>query len=212
MSIFKRGTLKVEAHAPVEVKPSCRLAIIVGHSKADGGANGYFPTGKIQEYDFHNKEIVPVMLAEAAKLGLEAKVFLRDGTDRLGVGRNVSAWADLKTVAIELHFNSTTGAKGSETLYDSGPMINEKFAQIVQDAMVKVLGRSGTPGKKGATNRGIKLTDEGRGAHNLTSVLCVGCLVEPAFCDNKDEAKLLWDNREAYAKILVQAAKQFFDS
>ena len=162
MSIFKRGTLKPET--PTEPETIGRLAIIVGHSKADGGANGYFPPGKINEYTFHNSEIVPVMLAEAARLGLETKVFLRDGTDILGVGRNVSAWADLKTVSIELHFNSTSGAKGTLTMYDSGPMANEKFAQIVQDAMVKVLGRTGTPGKTGSTDRGIHLpiTVEGR--------------------------------------------------
>ena len=40
---------------------------------------------------------------------------------------------------------------------------------------------------------------------------CVGCLVEPAFCDNPGEAKLLWDNRVAYAKALVEAARAYLD-
>jgi N-acetylmuramoyl-L-alanine amidase len=204
MSIFKRT--KLELQHPVEPpKQVGRLAIIVGHSASDGGANGSFPVGRLQEYKFHRQEIVPVMEARAKELGLESKVFLRDGTDIGGVGAMVSAWADQKTVAIELHFNSTSGASGSETLYDTAPAANIIFAQLVQDAMVRVLSRTGK------ANRGIKQTNTGRGSHNLTSVKCVGCLVEPAFCDNPGEAKLLWDNRVAYAKALVEAARAYLD-
>lgn len=180
-----------------------KLAIIVGHHAGAPGATGFFPTGKMSEYKFHRQEVVPRMVARCAELGILCQVFLRDGTDIGGVGRAVNKWVgkDIFACAIELHFNSASGApKGTETLYDTDPTNNLSFAAIVHKRILTVLKRDHK------TDRGIKLRNTGRGSYNVASVKCTSCLVEPAFCNVESEAKLLWDNRVAYAKTLVDGA------
>lgn len=212
MSIFRRGTLKPQhplpAPTPEPVKPPKnigRLAIIVGHSKKDGGASSVAPIN-MNEYTFHTKVIVPIMQAECEARGIEYRVFLRDGTDISGVGAAVSDWAKgyPKTCSIELHFNSASGnPQGSETLYDTNEKDNERFAKLVQNRMCQILKRTGSG------DRGAKITNSGRGSHNLTSVKCTGCLVEPFFGNITSECKLMWDNHTAYARCLVHAAEDY---
>lgn len=211
MSIFKKGTLKPQNPIPTplpEPKLLGRMAIIVGHSKKDGGASSVSPIS-MNEYTFHTKIIVPIMQNECEKLGIESRIFLRDGTDISGVGAAVSDWTkgDPKTCAIELHFNSASGnPQGTETLYDTNEKDNTKFAQLVQNRMCQVLNRIGS------SDRGIKLTNNGRGSHNLTSVKCTGCLVEPFFGNIHSECELMWKNHDAYARSLVHAAQDYLSS
>jgi N-acetylmuramoyl-L-alanine amidase len=202
MSIFKRGTLQPQNPTPTplpEPKPPGRLAIIVGHQKSAQGASSLIPIG-MSEYMFHTKIIVPLLEKECDAVGIDYKVFLRDGSDIGGVGAAVSAWAanDPRCVAVELHFNASgAGAIGSEVLYDSWPTDNTKFATLVHNRICQALGRVGK------SDRGIKRTDSGRGSHNLTSVKCIGCLVEPFFGDVKSECELMWSRKESYAKAII---------
>jgi hypothetical protein len=181
-----------------------KLAIIVGHTKTAPGAQAVGPLS-MSEYRFHRDIVAPEMLRVAKNKGIEAKVFLRDGIGMSGAARAVNKWGTGKACSIELHFNSATPAAfGTETLYDSFPASGQRLAQMVQSAMCEVLGRT----ERG--NRGIKLTNSGRGAHNLISVKIPACLVESTFAGaNSSESKLLMNNAEELGAALVGAAEKF---
>ena len=211
MSIFKRGT--VEPKAKVEQvkeqvvlpKKKVGLAIIIGHEKAAQGASSVAPLS-MSEYLFNTKIIAPLIQEEAKKFQIETRIFLRDNSSIGAVGAAASLWAKRfdKACAIELHFNSANGhASGSETLYDTNESDNKIFAESVQAKMCHALSRAGK------ANRGAKLTNTGRGAHNLTSVKFTGCLVEPFFGDVKSECELILANKERYAVALVGACRDY---
>lgn len=174
-----------------------RLAIIVGHEAKAKGAVAVAPLS-MSEYAY-NTLVAEDMEVYAKDVGLEAKIFYRDGLGRDGVGKAASKWCAgaHRSRCIELHFNAATPkATGTETLYDSREPGNERFAQTVQKLLVDLFRSS---------DRGAKKVDSGRGSSNLRAVTVIGCLVEPLFGSNaKDAAKLL-TKRTEYAQTLVKA-------
>ena len=182
-----------------------KLAILVGHSKQDKGANSVAPL-RTPEYDYNN-EIAQLMFREAMAEGLEVAIFHRDGVGVDGVGKAVDNWIGKNDIgcSIELHFNSANGvARGTEVLYDADPAGGEDFAKIAVEELYKVFKR------EGKQRRGAKLLEAGdRGHRNLRVVHRPAILIEPAFGDNPEDAALLANLKLPYAAALVRSAMLF---
>lgn len=185
---------------PIDAK---RLAIIVGHTQERQGAAALAPINQ-NEYPF-NKQLAQRMEIEAADRGILAKTLFRDGVGIEGAYRAALAF-DPDSI-IELHFNSfgNPAVRGTETLYAEVNPNSKRLANIVQDSMVRVFGRSGR------ANRGIKLQGPGdRGFTNVTSAPTVpSVLVEPFFGSNPNECQLAMNRTAEYAEGLVDAFIKF---
>lgn len=182
-----------------------KLAIVVGHMKAAKGANSVAPL-RMFEYDYNN-EIAQLMFRAAKAEGIEVVIFHRDGVGVAGIGKAVDNWISKTDIgcSIELHFNAANRlARGSEVLYDSDPAGGKDLAEIALAEVYKVFKR------EGKQRRGVKLLEAGdRGHYNLQVIHRPAILVEPAFGDNAEDAKLLADLKQPYAEALVRAAVLF---
>lgn len=177
-----------------------KLAVIVGHTAADKGAKAAHLL--YNEYDF-NCSLAIDIYRFARESGLECQIFKRDGKTRTELGKEVNAYGG---VAIELHLNAfDKTVTGTETLFDALPTDNADFAKVVHKHVIEALGRTGK------RDRGTKLVSfEERGWRNLHAVTITGCLVEPIFCDNREECRLLWGHKTQYAKALVEAVLEWY--
>lgn len=177
------------------------FAVIVGHTSTEQGAKAMHPIRQ-SEYEFNSSLAIDIY-RQAKEAGLDCRIFMRNGKTRKQLGREVNEFGG---VAIELHLNAFNGTvKGTETLFDALPTDNGGFAELVNDHICKALGRD----KK--TNRGTKLVSfEERGWLNLHAVAITGCLVEPIFCDNREECRLLWSKRSEYVRALVDAVLAWY--
>lgn len=182
-----------------------KLAIVVGHSKDKKGAYAIGPINQ-HEYDF-NLEVAQNAYQAAMLSGIQTKIFLRDKIGIVGAYQEVSKWADENTICIELHFNSYNGkARGTETLFDNDPPESIEVAREVHEAVCALFNR------RGKDDRGLKLIDQGRGAKNLAECMVPGCLVEPFFGDNKDDALEANGLRLEYAKALIFGVLSYFEN
>ncbi len=174
-----------------------KIGVIVGHDKKEQGADLIKPY-KVSEY-VYNSEIAHRMFDYGESLGHDVEIFLRDVVGISGAYRNARA-AKCDCV-IELHFNSYNGvASGTETLCSS-EAVDKSFAQAIQSAMCRVFDRAK------AGNRGLKIMDTGRGAQSCVSYPGkANCLVEPAFGDHANDAKMLFERKDTYARALIDAA------
>jgi N-acetylmuramoyl-L-alanine amidase len=187
-----------------------RLAVIVGHSKKHPGSRGVFPLA-VMEYDF-NHEIAMSIYLEAKQIGLDCRVFTRDGISIEKVGELVSTWCGKDGLAVELHCNSFDGkTAGTETLYDEQPSTNKDFSTLMHQELIKIFG------KQRRADRGIRIrstkdidASNDRGAINMESVTCTSCLLEPVFWDNEHEAKLLNLKRQEYVRAVVSVCSRWY--
>jgi len=166
---------------------SAKIAILVGHGAGDPGATCY---NGLAEHEY-NKKVAAIVSAKMPNV----KVFFKSGA-----GGWVPVYAQLALyrpdLSVELHLNAFNGAaKGCEVLITSEACrsIGEKFAAEFCLRYQRVM--------RGA--RGIKWLGSGdRGFGNVYSANKVSkksILVEPFFCDNKNE----WIPQEEYADFLV---------
>jgi N-acetylmuramoyl-L-alanine amidase len=179
-----------------------KLAIIVGHLKVAKGARAVAPLS-CYEYDY-NDVVAELMYKHAKDRGIDCYVYRKDGTTAEYVGQLIDKWnADL---CIELHFNAANGsARGTEVLVDEDPGESFHYAAVIQKQLCELFSRD----KRG--NRGVKVVEAGdRGHRNLKTVKCVSCLVEPAFGDNEDDARLLKMLQNQYAMTLVDASMEYW--
>lgn len=187
-----------------------RLAIIVGHSEESPGSLSALAIG-MTEYAW-NHEFALDLYREARTIGLEAKVFTRNGISIQKVGELVTEWCGKDGVAIELHCNSfDKKTAGTETLYDDEPVNSREFAEFMHKKIMAVFGIHQR------SNRGIKLRTlkdsdktNDRGAHNLQHVKVTSCLLEPVFWDNPIEAMLLKERRGDYMRVLVSGISHWY--
>lgn len=179
-----------------------RVAVVVGHDSKSPGAMALMPIG-CNEYMFN------VMLSRSitdwfdrlVDHNLSAHVFFRD---KLGLEKT---YEELKLwnpdYCIELHFNSHSdkSIRGTETLCVEH---NRDFAEAIQSAMCKALGRSTK------TNRGVKIVSHGdRGHVSVSSLECPSALIEPFFGSNQEDCNLVDDRKESLAMSLVEAIRNF---
>ena len=99
---------------------------------------------------------------------------------------------------ISIHCNASTNrtANGAEVLYYPTSTKGKKYAQLVQDELVK-----GTKLK----DRGIKARND---LHVLKKTKAPAILVELAFISNEIEEKLLIQNPEMFAEAILQGIKK----
>lgn len=172
------------------------FAIVVGHTNNRVGAYG---TSPISQHEYHwNKHLAQMIVAECTNIGVESRVFYRDGIGISGAYKQVSAWG--AQCVTELHFNAFNGsARGTETLYDGDINKGSKaWADKLQTNMLAALG---------TINRGLKERDPGdRGYKSLSSLNIPSSLIEPFFGDNALDAKIGNDNKLALAKSIADAA------
>lgn len=177
------------------------LAIVVGHTNLSKGASGADAIGE-REYPW-NTDLADKMMVHCQNIGVEAKVFYRDGVGISGAYANVLEYG--AACAVELHFNSFNGSvAGTETLYDNDTNANSKqWAQDLQDAMVELYGRTGNQ------DRGLKERDEGdRGYKSVSAIDLPTALIEPFFGDNDADAGLGQSLKDELASTLANVALQ----
>lgn len=194
---------KPKPEEPRQTRNLVKLGVVVGHEKIAPGAQFCEPYRGTYEYDY-NTEIAKLMHEYAHSLGVDLEVIFRDGAGIGGAYKKLRA-SDC-SIVIELHCNAYDGsAYGTETLCSSNDE-DKHLAAAVQNAMCALFGRSG----KG--DRGVKITDSGRGAESCVSFPGrANCLVEPAFCDNKQDAAALMSFKRPYAHALVDAMLSVID-
>jgi N-acetylmuramoyl-L-alanine amidase len=182
-----------------------KLAIVVGHSKDKQGARAASPLNKT-EYEY-NLEVAEFVFRFAMDYGIFTRIFLRDKVGIVGAYKAVQDWAkDGDTVCVELHFNAfNKKAKGTETLFDQEPSDSIELARAVHTEVIECFKR------KGKDDRGLKLIDEGRGAKSLAECKIPGCLIEPFFGDNPDEAYMGQKMKIEYAHAIVDGVKTYFE-
>ena len=174
-----------------------KLAFVVGHERGAPGAYGVKPLGRY-EYDWSRD--LGIMVNElAAKRGIEARMFFRDGIGIKGAYRSVKQWKP--DVTLESHFNAfNSKAQGTETLIGSSQ--SKRWGEIVHKNVCEAFSRNGN-------SRGVKLiTPGGRGYLNLTQIH-TSCLIEPFFGDNTEEAKLAVDRIDELALAIVLSVKEY---
>lgn len=178
-----------------ELEKIVKLAIIVGHEKSAQGAKMAPPYG-LTEYAYNTT--IANKMKDLAPAHIKPVIIFRDN---IGISGTYRKAAELGCdCAIELHFNAfNKKASGSETLCTQN--INDSdFAHIVHKKMCEAFGRAGS-------SRGVKtIARSARAGGNVHGFPeGANCLVEPAFGDNPEEAKLLIEKQDAYAAALIQA-------
>lgn len=197
-SFIKKFFANLSAAKPA-VSYKGKLAVIIGHGmNGDRGAYGVSPLS-MYEWDY-NQLVAKEMEVQAKKIGLPILVLNKKGSSTNAIGKRASDFATKTGCVIELHFNSTRGASGTETLYDTREPRNKEFSKVVQRHMVALFKKP---------DRGVKDRTSGRGGSNLASVTVTSCLVEPLFGDTSGDVILLKSKRNEYAKCLVDAAAEF---
>lgn len=127
-------------------------------------------------------------------VGYEVKLFQYDGLGEICADAN--AWkADL---FISIHCNAATGtAKGTET-FSSGGKKSTRLAECIQAQIINSLP---------VINRGVKV---GERLYVLKNTNAPAVLVETAFIDNPDDAKLLVDREDDFARAIARGVTDYF--
>lgn len=169
--------------------PKKKIALIVGHGNGDGGANTWNGSNEFN----YNSFVAEGVKNKSKQL---VKTFYRGNSGIVGVGLSAVAWKP--DVCIELHLNSYNGkAKGCEVLVLQG---DKRSAELAREFAWKFTSKFGRVLRG---DQGVKWISSGdRGAASLKAVspIAQSILVEPFFCDNKDE----WIEMEKYEKFLIE--------
>ena len=175
----------------VESFPKKKIAIIVGHGPKgkDGGANTWNGSNEFA----YNSLVAEYVKSKSKHL---VKVFYRGSTGIVGVAMEAVAWKP--DCSIELHLNSFNGkAKGCEVLCLEGDnqsaILGRSFASEFTQKFDRVL--RGEQGVKWLGSR-----DRGAASLKALSPIKQSILIEPFFCDNKEE----WIETSKYSEFLVE--------
>lgn len=165
-----------------------KIFINPGHGGDDCGACG----NGLQERDVVLK--VGNRVAKYLKdVGYTVKVFQYDGLGEICGEAN--RWqADL---FVSIHCNAFNGkAKGTETYCFYGSDVGFKLATAIHNQLTKSLP---------LVDRGVKE----KGYYVLTGTNCPAVLTELAFIDNPDDAKLLVENEDEFARAVARGITDF---
>lgn len=168
-----------------------KIFINPGHGGSDPGACG----NGLKEADVALK-IGRRVEGYLRAVGYDVKLFQYDGLGEICADAN--AWkADL---FVSIHCNAATGnAKGTET-YSSGGAKSTRLAECIQAQLVKSLP---------VVNRGVKV---GERLYVLKNTDAPAVLVETAFIDNPDDAKLLVDREDDFARAIARGVTDYFQN
>lgn len=198
---LSRWTLKKSN--PIKIN---NVVLIVGHDQKRQGAYSY---NGVSEYQF-NKEFAHTIQHYTETLNINCHIILRDG---IGIkGSYSKALKKTPFLIVELHLNAFNGeASGCEILisdsYDKKTNEDERFiATKVLDVIHNTLNNR----KRGIKHRASKGE---RGFYNLSQVTSVpSILIEPAFCDNKQDFDNLVEKKDKLAKNLALCFESVFRS
>jgi N-acetylmuramoyl-L-alanine amidase len=172
-----------------------KIALLVGHGAGDPGATCW---NKMAEHDYNS---LVASILEQSDIADRIKVFYK--TKRTGW---VATYAQVALfnpdVSIELHLNAANGtAVGCEVLC----LAIDKQSSIIGKQYAEQFNK--TFNRKLRGEKGIKWISSGdRGHGNLVGAKAVAkhsILVEPFFCDNKEE----WIEPNTYAEFLTKFIK-----
>lgn len=126
-------------------------------------------------------------------VGYDVKLFQYDGLEEICAVSN--EWnADL---FVSIHCNAATGtAKGTET-FTSGSAKSKRLANCIQTQLVNSLP---------VEDRGVKSA----GFYVLKYTDAPAVLVETAFIDNPDDAKLLVEREDDFARAIARGISDYF--
>ena len=167
-----------------------KIFINPGHGGRDPGACG----NGLQESDVALK-IGKRVEGYLRAVGYDVKLFQFDGLE--GICFDANNWnADL---FVSIHCNAATGtAKGTET-HCSGGNKSTRLADCIQAQLVKSLP---------VVDRGVKVSN----FYVLKHTNAPAVLVETAFIDNPDDAKLLVDKEDDFARAIARGVTDYFQN
>lgn len=165
-----------------------KIALSIGHSPKDGGAETYDKT--YSEYSFWKKHL-PLLEKDLKQMGHQVSIVNRSDAGGTTPGHAAAACnATGADLAIEFHFNSadSPSATGTETLYWENSPKGKQAAQLVNGAMVNVLELK---------NRGLKPVNRqsARAVSYFAKTRMPAILVEPAFAASNPEDNERLQNR-----------------
>lgn len=174
-----------------------KVALIVGHSKRDGGAiNKKFGVNEFKWNSAVVKQLADILAGEPE---FEPVVIYRDNYTSLPDKVNQTE----PDIAIEFHCNAfDTNTSGSETVYLRSSLESKKLAEHFQSKMVqclKLLDRG---------TRGILPT--GRGGYLLQNTKMPCILVEPFFIDHDSDLLRATDKQRDLAQAYADAIKEYY--
>ena len=167
-----------------------KIFINPGHGGSDCGAVG----NGLKESDVALK-IGKRVETYLQAVGYSVKLFQYDGLAEICADSNMFK-SDL---FISIHCNAATGtAKGTET-YSSGGTKSTRLAELIQNQLVNSLP---------VVNRGVKTA----GFYVLKNTDAPAVLVETAFIDNPDDATLLRDREDDFARAIARGITDYYQS
>lgn len=184
------------------------FVFVVGHNESSQGAVNYLGES---EWIF-NQRIAKKASKKLASHGVRSAIIFRN------TGSYSSQVASVKSqverigakFAFCLHFNdaSSIKASGCEVLIrNTSSPDDEMVADYITDLLNE---RFGIP-ERG--DDGIKIVSSGHGGYGMLNGLyevgCLAVLPEPCFCRNREEAKKIFENEDAYVDVLVESAYKF---
>ena len=129
--------------------------------------------------------------------GLETKIYQFDGL--YAICDTANFWNSDLFVSIHCNAASSPYAKGTETFYYYGSNAGARLAEKIQNQIVNSLP---------VVNRGTKTAN----FTVLVETNCPAVLVETAFVTNSDDAKLLADNKDDFARAIARGITDFLQS
>jgi N-acetylmuramoyl-L-alanine amidase len=197
MKEIKINCLKCGAEHIVTLANPISLAIIIGHTTVDGGANSDLIG---QEYEFWKK------------IALEnwndvADIFFHDSTISSYTARQKDTAKKTKDydLVLEIHFNSSENpnANGAEVLYYKGNNKAKTLAESFLESWCK---------STGINNRGAKGISSGNGYGFLVAQKPTALLIEPFFGSNQEDImKLVKGSFKVALKHMLTNAKNIVD-
>ena len=174
-----------------------RVFLNPGHApdgNPDPGACGY----GLRECDVA-KNVADLVAGYLTAAGVEVVGKLQSDSLREVVSASNSADAD---VFISIHCNACNGmAQGTEVWHYYGSGAGEKLAQCIQNQIVDALG---------TVDRGIKAAKPGvNGLYVLSNTGATAVLVELAFIDNEQDAQLLRDKQDDFARAIARGGTDY---
>lgn len=188
----KKANKMISATTEFASKPAPLCALVVGHSRGDGGAVSR--SGKVSEYAFNDALAQDILCAvDAAKC--RVVVMYREHGYKALPGEINKRKPDF---VIEMHANAANGkASGTEVLHWKSSTAGKIYASILLDRLALALG---------LPNRGLKpVGSDGRGGYLLEHTHAPAMIAEPFFIDNDGDLAWTIRNREKLVRAYADA-------
>lgn len=174
-----------------------KIVLNIGHSEIDSGATSL--DGKIEEYTFNKKYLVPLIKQEL-ELNRHEVIVITQIKSFSELPKRINAVKP--DIIISVHSNCANGiASGTETLYWTFSKKGKKLAESIQRNMVACLKLH---------DRGSKpLLSSDRGAALLRDTNAPAVILEPFFIDNKNDYTVAFMKIQELAKAIAKGVEDW---